>query len=171
MICNIYETTFPYGYYASFIPGIDMLRILFCIRVICNSNKSHLEKRITRFLNKIFFDFYKMDKSMVEKNQLKKLSKTFFNFTDTSYVYYFPLELLNFLFKNFHLYTVCVRNFDIGFCIRDNNNDIPPPTHSVQSLKKYLNNYKNAVDLFPYRKKRITECLSQLIYRKETNKI
>jgi hypothetical protein len=173
MICNVYTTTFPYGYYASFIPGIDMLRFLCCIRLICNSNESRLEKRIIRFLNKVFFEFYKMDSSMFEKKKFIKLSKTFFNFTDTSYVYYCPFELLDFLFKNFHLYTVCVRNYDSFIvCIQNNNNnDIPPPTHSVKLLKQYLHNYKNSTEPFLYRKKRIMECLSQLIHRKETYNI
>lgn len=167
-IGNLYESTIPFGYFGSYLPGVDMLRFLFCIRNM-SKMKSFLGRRIDKFLDKIFLDFFKMSKNFVS-SCLKTRSKTFFNLTDTSYVYETPYELILFLFQNYSFHrvstTIQLNDNHIKYC--PNGKIVPPPaTAPISVMEKFLQKYKKQEDINEFRKKKIIESLTQLIIQKK----
>ena len=164
---NLYESTIPFGYFGSYIPGVDMLRFLFCIRNMSKMN-SFLGRRIDKFLDRIFLDFFKMSKHFVS-SCLKNRSKVFFNLTDTSYVYETPYELILFLFQNYSFHKICTRQLKDDFKNYPTNDKIipPPATSPISVMEKFLEKYKKQDDANPFRKKKIIESLTQLIIQKK----
>jgi len=101
IISNIYESVFSYGFFSVYLPGMDMLRIIFELRYLPKYD-SFLGEKIDKFLDYIIFNFYKiyLSPDQTYENFLHKKAKTFFNFTLEKNIFTCPYEIFQFLEKD-----------------------------------------------------------------------